>query len=310
MDLSIIGVVPVKNNTLLRNTQVSKKEATAPNRKEFNLNLDPKAVSFKGFFSEMFRTKKKQQEEIIKEPGIYGPYKVTQSAAKLNDEDAEMVVRIIADYMRAKNYAPTNHDEYVKNRASEKQINELKEPFFSLICYYEKAPTSFPRFYDSVARAIPAACAKIDAEYKNDNTTRLYEEIVKDINEFGAEFEPNTLDPFESGIKYLYRTQDFPFFTLADDENSTEETLENFRKGRMPELNYSHEVCPRNILSRVINEDAYYKGTKYENITTDKSGWSSSSFDAGNANYEVRPPAPVYKEAEEELKPWDDIWKY
>lgn len=308
MDLSINGVVPVKNNALLRNTQVSKKETAGLNQKELNLDLDPKAVSFKGLFTNLFRTKKKE-EQIVQEAGIYGPYKVTPTAARLNDEDAEMVVGIIADYMKVKNYAPTNHDEYVKNRASKALIKELKKPFFSLVCYYEKSPTSFPRFYDSVARALPAACAKIDEMNKNDNTTRLYEEIVKDINKFGAEFEPNTLDKFESGIKYLYRTNEFPSFALADDEDSTEETLEHFRQGRMPEFDYHEIVSPRNHLSKVINEDVYYKGTRYEKFSTDKSDWSKADFKAGNKNYKQRPPEPVYREVDE-LEPWDDIWKY
>ena len=295
MNLSIENIFPVKSCFVAPKKHVKNIEVKN-NNSEINLNNDPAAVNFKGFFD--FFNKAPQRTP---EPRIYGPHKVTKTEAVQSDNDARYIVDIIASYIDTQNYEKPLNDRYVRARATDKFLDSLKEPFFSLICYYQKSPTSYPMFYDCVSRAIPKACAEADLKYQNDNATRLYEKIRKDIKEYGKEFEPGTRNPFESGIKYLYRTHDFSGFALADDEDSTEETLQHFKEGRMPSLDKELFVCSRSHQSTVDNEDYYYRNTKYGHITTNTS--TPNSYDAReNMNYQTRPKQ--YVEDTFELDPW------
>ena len=306
MDLTVKSVRPVNVYYSAEKASPKQKEVLFSKNSDINLNNDPNAVAFKGIISSFFKKPAKQETAPVPEARIYGPHKVTASEAYSNDKDAAFLVNTIAGYINVKNHKPYDTENYVQDRATNKFIKSMQEPFFALLCYYPKTETSFPKFYDFIARAVPAAFSKIDEKSSNDNTTRLYEETIKNIEKYGENFEPGTTDAFESGIKYLYIATDFPLFKLDEKEYKTEETLDAFEQGKMPKFDRGRYKYPR-IHQSVIPDESYYyiHTTKPGNHNKYAAKYNKKSCSV-NKNYERKEKPIPAPETSNFFNPWWD----
>lgn len=282
---------------------------------DVNLNFDPKAVAFKGWF---FSKKEPAANTPPKceEPRIYGPYKLTKSELKENDTGVSDIVFAVSACMKKE--APPSKSSvefYSSGRAEKSTIKNMSRVCLSGLCYYQTSQTSYPQFYDAITRAFPKACMNADKKYRNDNAARMYELTMKRIEKLGKETDSGSKDPIESGIKYLYFTNDLPTYKMMDDENSTEETIENMRNGRTPHLIPKRGVA-RCHMSRVSGELEAY-GTpnllkrfeQTDEITGEKT-YENSCGSTKNNNFTVRPkpePEKYYDPDEEPFDIW--VWK-
>lgn len=267
-----------------------------------DLNNDPKAVNFKGFFS-------KKKPVVYQEPRIFGPYKLTQSQIDRNDKETGRLVYYVAKCME-KNAPEPKYGQYSQQRADTSMVKIMTPVLLSTLAYYSTTGTSFPEFYDSIARSLPKVCGQIDEGAHCDNAVRLYESAMRQITKWGKLSDPKTDDPVKAGITYLYFADNLPPFKLQADEKSTEETLLNMQEGRIPTLKRGSHGFARCHLSNVKDEIniygtpyilehfGYTKDTQEGKKITNSCGWQT------NMNYERRPDPPVQYETVE-IDPWE-----
>ena len=280
--------------------------------KDINLNQDPKSLAFQGLF---FNKNKKPDEakpepKTAQEPGIYGPYKLTASQIAANDKEADYFIKTVTNIIKTENPKIDVVLTNAANRAKGSDMKYMADVTLSCFCYYTKSSTSFPQFYDSMVRALPKACAKSDKHNKTDNATRLYERIMQKAEALGKMTNPNSEDPIKDGITYLYFSDDLPAFDIADDENSTYDTLKNMENGKRPTLykTYSHPKCH---MSTVANEIDVY-GNDYikrhygrEKLTDNGKRITTNYYGSiENLNFKYKPKPkiePIYETYEEPI---------
>ncbi len=231
--------------------------SSAENFSEINLNLNPKSVSFQGWFS------KKKKAEEPPEPEIYGPYNLKLSQLKKNDEELQRVLTPLAKCLSKnadKNIEYFSHDV---RRATDEAVEESVPICISLLACYQNKKTSYPEFYDSVARSFPKTCSKLDSDMQAGNMSKVYKAVREKTEEYGRLANPKTKDPFEDGIKYLYFANNLPLFECDEQRNtdSTEKVFEGMTKGIIPKLE-DGRCEPACHMSTVENEINTF-GTPY-----------------------------------------------
>lgn len=240
-----------------------------------NLNNNPAAISFTGLFS------KKQKEEpkpAPLEPRIYGPYKMTISEVKNNDTDVYNVLKPIAEgltYNTDENLNDLSHD---RGRATDRALKLTVPVTISALACYTNSVTSYPEFYDAMARSFPKACARLDKEEGTGNMAKIYERVTGKIEKYGKIANPNTEDPLEDGIRYLYFANNIPLLVESRKHGieCTDDLFEKMKEGYIPNLS-TVKGAPRCHMSKFENEIDYY-GTPYikehfsSEVKTDENG--------------------------------------
>ncbi len=291
--------------------------------KEINLNNNPDNICFKGFLF----NKAPKKPTLVPEPArLYGPYDLTQDDLDDNDSLTYELLEPIAECLTKNNPRDIEAFSYDTGRATEKAVNAMVPVCISMLACYPQTNTTFPEFHDSIARAFPKTCSKLDKEKGTGNMAKLYFKVRSKLEEFGKAANPKTESPIEDGIKYLYFADNLPLIREDRKEGveCTDDVIKLMREGQIPKM-ADISGAPRCSMSREKNEINEY-GTPYikEHFSIGKSKDKGQGVQyqnlwgrQRNRNYHID-RRPKIKEEEPEIRdyrerpvaPWDDMYSF
>ncbi len=262
MGLSVekIGLFCNLNNGRKNNSLSVNKNSNVGENRETNLNYSPNNLSFGGLF---FNKPPKKATIKTQPPCLYGPYSLPMGVLKENDSITYNLLEPVAKSLSRNNPKNLEAFSYDTSRATNQAINSMVPVCISLLACYPQTQTVYPEFHDSIARAFPKACARLDKELGTGNMSKLYFKVRNKLEEYGKAANPNSEAPIEEGIKYIYFADNIPLLQENGKAgiDSTDTLFDYMRHGYIPKLSDTPGQ-PRCSMSRAANEINEY-GTPY-----------------------------------------------